>query len=63
MINDPTHVLESSSSCIDLIFTLEPNRITESGVHPSLHHNSHHQMSFAKFNMDIHYPLTDFRDV
>ena len=33
MINKPTHILESSSSCIDLIFTSQQNVITESGVH------------------------------
>ena len=43
MIDKPTHILESSS-CIDLIFTSQPNLITESGVHPSLHPNSHHQI-------------------
>ena len=25
MINEPTHILESSSSCNDLIFTSQPN--------------------------------------
>ena len=37
MINEPTDILKSSSSCIDLIFTSQPNLITESGVYPSLH--------------------------
>ena len=63
MINEPTHILESSSSCIDLIFTSQPNLITESGVHPSLHPNSHHQIIFAKFNLEIHYPPPYFCDV
>ena len=58
-----THVLESSSSCIDLIFTSQPNLITESGVHPSLHPNAHHQIIFPKFNLEIHYPPTYFREV
>ena len=62
MINEPTHILESSSSCIDLIFTSQPNLITESGVHPSLHPNSHHQIIFAKFNLEIHYPPPYFCD-
>ena len=62
MINELTHILESSSSCIDLIFTSQPNLITESGVHPSLHPNSHHQIIFAKFNLEIHYPLPYFCD-
>ena len=35
MINGPTHILESSSSFIDLTFTSQPNLMTESGV-PSI---------------------------
>ena len=63
MINEPTHILESSSLCNDLTLTSQPNLITESGVHPSLHPNSHHQIIFAKFNLEIHYPPLYFRDV
>ena len=44
IINEPTRILESSSSCIDLIFTSQPNLITESGVYPSLHPNSYNQI-------------------
>ena len=39
IINEPTHILDSSSSCIDLNFTSQPNLVIESGVHPSLHQN------------------------
>ena len=53
VINEPTNILESSSSCIDLIFTSQPNLVTESGAHTSLCPNSHHQIIFAKFNLDI----------
>ena len=37
VIREPTHILDNTSSCIDLIFTSQPNLVTESGVHPSLH--------------------------
>ena len=37
LIQEPTHILNSSSSCIDLIFILQPNLVMESGVHSSLH--------------------------
>ena len=63
MINEPTHVLESSSLCIDLIFNSQPNLVITSGVHPSLHPNSHHQVIFAKFNLATHYPPPHFCDV
>ena len=56
IVKEPTHILENSSSCIDLIFTSEPNLIANSGSHPSLHPNRHHQIIYAKFNLKIHYP-------
>ena len=36
-ISDPTHILESSSLFIDLIFMWQPNLVINSGVHFSLH--------------------------
>ena len=56
LIHEPTHILNSSSSCIDLIFTSQPNSVMESGVHSSPHPNCHHQVVFAKFNLSILYP-------
>ena len=63
MINEPTHILGSSSSCIDLVFTSQPNLVIESGVHSSLHPNCHHQIVFAKFNLQIFYPPPYTREV
>ena len=42
LIQEPTHILNSSSSCIDLIFTSQPNLVMESGIHSSLHSNCYH---------------------
>ena len=56
LIQEPTHILNSSSSCTDLIFTSQPNLVMESGIHSSLHSNCHHQIVFAKFNLSIFYP-------
>ena len=39
MISNPTHISETYSSCIGLIFTSQPNSVVVSGVHPSLHPN------------------------
>ena len=52
-INDLTHILNNSSSCIDLIFKSQPNLLIESSVHPSLHSNCHHKIVFEKFNLGI----------
>ena len=43
-------------SCIDLIFTDQPNLIVDSGAHPSLHSNCHHQITYCKLNLNIEYP-------
>ena len=42
VIKEPTHILDILKSCIDLIFTSQPNMIMDSGVHPLLHSNCHH---------------------
>ena len=56
LIYEPTHLTGNSSSCIDLIFTSQPNLAIESGVHSSLHSNCHHQIGFAKSNLNFFYP-------
>ena len=56
LISDPTHLVPNSSSCIDLIFTDQPNLAVDSGVHPTLHGNCHHQITFSKFTLMIEYP-------
>ena len=55
LIQEPMHILNSSSSYIDLIFTSQPNLVMEPGIHSSLHSNCHHQIVFAKFNLSIFY--------
>ena len=62
-MNEPTHILDSSSSCIHLIFTSRTNVVIESGVRPSLHQNCHHQIIYAKFNLHIFYPPPYRQDV
>ena len=57
LILEPTHILQDSSCCIDLIFTGQPNLVINSCVKPSLHENCHHQITYAKFNLKIMYPL------
>ena len=55
IINELAHIIGDSSSCIDLIFTSQPNLVMESRVHSSLHPNCHHQITYAKFNLKIYY--------
>ena len=55
LIYEPTHILSNSSSCIELIFTNQPNLVIDSGTHPSLHPNCHHQIH-CKINLQVEYP-------
>ena len=62
LIHDPTHTLEKSpSSCINLIFTSQPNMVVNSGVHASLHANYHHQIVFVKFDLKMYHPPSTLR--
>ena len=63
IIKEPTHISNTSSSCIDLIFTSQPNLITNSCVHPSLHPNCHHQIGFCKMSLHIVYPPPYLRKI
>ena len=63
IINKPTHILNNSSSCIDLKFTIEPNLVMESGVHSSLHANCHRQLPYVNINLNAFYPLHYEREI
>ena len=47
VIRELAHILDSTLSCIYFTFTPQPNLISESGVHPSLNPNCHHQIVYA----------------
>ena len=56
LISDPAHLLPNSLSCINLIFTDQPNLAVDCGLHASLHPNCHHQIIYCKFNVMIECP-------
>ena len=55
IIYEPTHIIENSSSYIDLIviFPSQSNLSVESGTHSSFHPNFHHQIISAKFKLEV----------
>ena len=42
LISQPNHLLPTSPTCIDLVFTDQSNLVVDSGAHLSLHKNCHH---------------------
>ena len=56
LISELTHILSNSSSCIDLIFTNQPNLVVSCGTYSTLNTNCHHQITHCKLNLSIKYP-------
>ena len=52
LISQSTHIMGESQSCIDLIFTDQPNLVIESGVHGSLREQCYHQIVYGKISVD-----------
>ena len=63
LTQEPTHILSNPSSCINLVFTSQPNLVMESGLHSLLHENCHHQLVYAKFNLKVWYPPPYGREI
>ena len=53
LVIEPIHLLPSSSSCIDLIFTEQPSLVVSSGAHPTFLANCHHQITYSKLNSNL----------
>ena len=53
LTSDPNHMLQNSSTYIDLIFTDQIN--SYSGLHPSLHTNCYHHLTYYKLNLVTEY--------
>ena len=47
LLKEPTHI-SNNRSCIDLIFTSQPNLVVDFGIHTSLHENCHHQIIYIQ---------------
>ena len=55
IIDKPTHVIDNSMSCIDLIFCTDQNAISNYGIDVSMFKKCHHNIIHGK--IDIHVPL------
>ena len=53
LISCATHITNRSASCIDLIFTSQPNIFADSGVHPSLHPSCRHDIIYGNLDLEV----------
>ena len=55
-MTEPAHLVPTSTSCIDLIFTDQSNLVVDSVTNPPLNPKCHHQNTYHKLNLNIKYP-------
>ena len=63
IIDKPTHVINTSMSCIDLIFCTNQSVISNHGVDVSIFDNCHHNIIYGKINIRVPLPPTYVREV
>ena len=63
IINQPTHITNESCPCIDLIFTISPNLISNIGVDLSLFEKYHHSLIYSVIDFKVPLPPSYLREV
>ena len=51
LVSEPTHFIGNTKSCIDLIFTDQPNLFGETEIHPSIDPLCRHNIISGKINI------------
>ena len=52
LVSEPTDLLPTSTPCIDLIFTDQPNLTVDSSAYASSNSKRHHQIPYYKLNLN-----------
>ena len=63
IIDKPTHILNNSMSCIDLIFCTNKNIISNHGIDVSIFDKCHHNIIFGKIDIRVPLPPIFVREV
>ena len=63
LVNEPTHFMGNTKTCIDLVITDQPNLVNECCVLPSLHDKCHHFLNHAEINISITPPPAYYRRI
>ena len=56
IIDKPTHFLNNSMSCIDLVFCTNHSAILKNGVDVSIFDKCHHNINYGKINIPVPLP-------
>ena len=63
MIDKPTHVINTSMSCIDLVLSTNQSVISNHGVDVSIFDKCHHNIIYGKINIHVPLPPRYVREV
>ena len=63
LVNEPTHFMGNTKTCIDLVITDQPNLVNECCVLPSLHNRCHHFLNHVDINISNTPPPAYFRRI
>ena len=63
LVNEPTHIMPNSQTCIDLVITDRPDLATKCEIRPSLHTRCHHQINHVELNIINPPPPTFYRKI
>ena len=63
MINKPTHFINESSSCIDLIFSSYTSFVKNCGSELPIYEKCHHNIIYGTLNFNVLLPPPYYRDI
>ena len=63
LINEPTHFVNKTSSCIDLIFSSDLNITSNCGIEKTIHEKCHDDIIYRTLNFNVPLPLPYCREI
>ena len=63
LINEPTHFVNKTSSCIDLIFSSDLNITRICGIEKTIHKKCHHDIIYGTLNFNVPLPPPYYREI
>ena len=63
MVNKPTHFINESSACIDLIFSSNTSFVKNCGSELAIYGKCHHNIIYGNLNFNVPLPPPYYRDI
>ena len=63
IMNEPKHFVNKTSSCVDLIFSLDLNITSNCSIKKTIHEKSHHNILHGTLNFNVLLPPPYYREI